>query len=101
MTSMLKLGRDAERALIAGKPADAVRSMERKYLNGLMAAEAMKLEKDRRADKTAKQFRKRGGECSDQEYTNFAHDILQRVGKSVSAVGAKMLQRKFEASFGI
>ena len=84
MNVMLKHGRDAERALIAGKPADAVMSMERKYMTGLMAAEAMKLEKEQKSfDRTARQFRKREVPSVEAEYTNFIHDILQRVGKPV------------------
>ena len=89
MNQMLKLGRDAERALIAGKPADAVRSMERKYLTGLMAAEAMKLEKDRKAlDKIGQQFRKREVPSVDAEYNNHIHDILQRIGYKINRTPA-------------
>ena len=43
---MGKIGRDTERLLIAGKNADALVLMQRKYMTGLIAAEARKLQKE-------------------------------------------------------
>jgi hypothetical protein len=84
MAQMLKHYRDATRDLIAGNPADAVVRLQRRYMVGLMAAEAKKLEKQRAAfDRTAKQFSKREVPSVEPEYTNFIHDILMRVGKPV------------------
>jgi len=84
MSTLGKHGRDAERALIAGNPAQAVLHMERKYMIGLLAAEAMKLEKEQaKFDRTARQFSKREVSSVSGEYTNFIHDILVRVGKPV------------------
>lgn len=83
-TQMLKHSRDAERDLINGDPASAIVRLQRKYELGLIAAEAKKLEKEQtRFDRTAKQFSKREVPSVEPEYTNFIHDILQRVGKPV------------------
>jgi hypothetical protein len=83
-TQMLKHYRDATRDLIAGDPASAVVRLQRRYMIGLMAAEAKKLEKQRAVfDHTAKQFQKREVPSVEPEYTNFIQDILIRVGKPV------------------
>lgn len=84
MDSIGKHGRDAERALLAGKPADALQSMQKKYLNALLAAEARKLEKAMGTfDKVAKQMSARVVKSMDPEYTNFVHQILMQIGKPV------------------
>lgn len=81
---MGKIGRDTERLLIAGKNADALVLMQRKYMTGLIAAEARKLQKERASfEKTAKQFSKREVSSVDPEYTNYIHQILMQVGKPV------------------
>lgn len=79
-----KAGRAAELHLLGDKPADAFKEKQRQYLAMLMANEAKKLEKaqgqfDRLADRMAK--REPTGVLP--EYTNWAHDILMRVGKPV------------------
>jgi hypothetical protein len=84
MAQMLKHYRDATRDLIAGNAADAVVRLQRRYMLGLMAAEAKKLEKTRATfDRTAKQFSKREVPSVEPEYTNFIQGILMRVGKPV------------------
>lgn len=84
MAQMLKHYRDATRDLIAGNAVDAVVRLQRRYMLGLMAAEAKKLEKTRATfDRTAKQFSKREVPSVEPEYTNFIQDILMRVGKPV------------------
>ena len=81
---MGKIGRDTERLLIAGKNADALVLMQRKYMTGLIAAEARKLQKEQASfEKTAKQFSKREVSSVDPEYTNYIHQILMQVGKPV------------------
>jgi hypothetical protein len=81
---MGKIGRDTERLLIAGKNADALVLMQRKYMTGLIAAEARKLQKEQASfEKTAKQFSKREVSSVDPEYTNYVHQILMQVGKPV------------------
>jgi hypothetical protein len=83
-TQMLKHYRDATRDLIGGDPASAVVRLQRRYELGLLAAESRKLEKEQaRFERTAKQFSKREVPSVEPEYTNFIHDILQRVGKPV------------------
>lgn len=47
MAQMAGHGRNAERALIAGDPAGALRSMQQKYMSAVLASEARKLEKAR------------------------------------------------------
>jgi len=57
---MGKIGRDTERLLIAGKNAEALVQMQRKYQTALIAAEARKLQKEQATfERTAKQFSKR------------------------------------------
>jgi len=58
--------------------------MQRKYMTGLIAAEARKLQKEQASfEKTAKQFSKREVDSTDPEYTNYIHQILMQVGKPV------------------
>jgi len=81
---MGKIGRDTERMLIAGKNADALVQMQRKYMTGLIAAEARKLQKEQATfERTAKQFSKREVPSVDPEYTNYVHQILMQIGKPV------------------
>lgn len=81
---MGKIGRDTERLLIAGKNADALVLMQRKYMTGLIAAEARKLQKEQAsAEKTFKQFAKREVKSMEPEYTDQVHDIMQRIGQPV------------------
>lgn len=84
MAQMAGHGRNAERALIAGDPAGALRSMQQKYMSAVLASEARKLEKERASfDRDAKRFSKRVIPNMDPEYTNFIHQILGSVGKPV------------------
>jgi len=81
---MGKIGRDTERLLIAGKNAEALVQMQRKYQTALIAAEARKLQKEQATfERTAKQFSKREVSSVDPEYTNYVHQILMQIGKPV------------------
>lgn len=81
---MGKIGRDTERLLIAGKNAEALVQMQRKYQTALIAAEARKLQKEQATfERTAKQFSKREVPSVDPEYTNYVHQILMQIGKPV------------------
>jgi len=81
---MGKIGRDTERLLIAGKNAEALVQMQRKYQTALIAAEARKLQKEQVTfERTAKQFSKREVSSVDPEYTNYVHQILMQIGKPV------------------
>jgi hypothetical protein len=84
MDTMAKHGRDAERSLIAGDPATALVSMQKKYLNAVLASMARTLTKEiGQFEKTAKRFASREVKGIDPEYTTFIHQILQQVGKPV------------------
>lgn len=84
MDTMAKHGRDAERALIAGDPASALVSMQKKYLSALLAAQARTLAKEiGQFNKVADRFRSRVVTNIDPEYTNFIQQILTQVGKPV------------------
>ena len=79
-----KAGRQAELALLSADPATAFRAKQQQYYATVIANEAAKLERDLgKFDKTAKRFSKREVPSVEQEYTNFIHDILMRVGKQV------------------
>lgn len=79
-----KAGRQAEFGLLANDPAAAFRAKQQQYYATVIANEAAKLEKDiAKFDKVAKRFSKREVASVDQEYTNFIHDILMRIGKPV------------------
>ena len=81
---MGKIGRDTERLLIAGKNADALVLMQRKYMTGLIAAEARKLQKEQAAaEKTFKTLSKREVTSMEPEYTDYAHQIMMQIGKPV------------------
>lgn len=79
-------GRDAERALIGDKPADAVVSLQKKYLSALFASEARKLEKEQKQfEKLAKTFARPFDPVKshniDSEYSLGIRDILNKVGR--------------------
>lgn len=98
MTQMLSHYRAATQDLIAGKPADAVVRLQRRYMWGLITAEAKKLEKARVVfDRTAKQFSKREVKSSDPEYTNWIQDVLSRVGKLSRAIRPEDIRARIEA----
>ncbi len=79
-----RAGRAAEMALLKGDPAEAFRQKQRQYNAIVMANFAKKFEKDaERFDRTAKRFSAREVSGVDQEYTNWVHDILGRVGRPV------------------
>lgn len=84
LNSAGKAGRAAELALLENSPTKAFRQKQRQYLAVLFADQAKKLEKDMgKFEKVAKQFSKREVPSVPQEYTNFIHDILTRVGQPV------------------
>ena len=84
MAQMGKHGSDAERSLIAGDPATALQSLERKTRTAFMAAEARKVEKSiTQFDKRAKQLSKRELKSILPEYSNYIHQVLMSIGKPV------------------
>ena len=84
MATAGKAGKAAELALLKNDPAEAFKEKQRQYYATALANEAMKTEKSLgQFDKIAKRFSKREVATIDQEYTNFIHDILMRVGKPV------------------
>lgn len=84
MAQMLKHAQNSERLLIAGKPAEAVQFLQRRYELGLIAAEARKFEKEVVSfNRTSKQFAKREVKSVQAEYTNWIHDILRRIEKPI------------------
>lgn len=79
-----KAGRQAEISLLEGDPANAFKAKQQQYYATVIANEAAKLERELgKFDKVAKRFSQREIATVDQEYTNFIHDILMRVGKPV------------------
>jgi len=79
-----KAGRNAEMALLKNDPGEAFKEKQRQYMSLLQADQAKKLEKERTSfDKTAKRMAKREVPSVEQEYTNWVHDILQRVGEPI------------------
>lgn len=79
-----KAGRQAELALLAEDPATAFRAKQQQYYATVIANEAVKLERDvAKFEKVTKRFSKREIATVDQEYTNFIHDILLRIGRPV------------------
>ena len=98
MAQMGRYGRDAERALIAGKPAEAVQLMQKKYLNALMAKEAKELERQMdRFDRDAKRLGAREIKNLEPDYLNFIHQILSQVGKPIKR-SVQDLAQQIEAS---
>ena len=84
MAAAGRAGRQAEMALLNNDPAAAFVAKQRQFYATVLAREAAQLEKDlSRFDKLAKRFSKREVASVDQEYTNFIHDILLRVGRPV------------------
>lgn len=79
-----KAGRAAEDGLLRNDPEAAFRAKQQQYYATVIAKEAVQLEKEiGKFNKVAKQFSKREVPSVDQAYTNFIHDILQRVGRPV------------------
>lgn len=79
-----KAGRISEAARWKGDAQGEFRAKQQQYYAMVIANEALKTEKSlAQFDKVAKRFSKREVATIDQEYTNFIHDILMRVGKSV------------------
>lgn len=79
-----RAGRETEMALLKGDPAEAFRQKQRQFIAVTMAKEAMRLEKDiGKFEKLAKRMSAREVPAINQEYTNWTHDILMRVGKPV------------------
>lgn len=84
MAAAGRAGKAAELALLANDPATAFQAKQRQFYATVLAREAVQLEKDLGKFETiAKRFSKREVASVDQEYTNFMHDILLRVGKPV------------------
>lgn len=79
-----KAGRAAELGLMEDNAAEAFRQKQRQYIAMRLADESRKFEKEKaRFETTAKQFAKREVASVPQEYTNFIHDILLKVGQPV------------------
>lgn len=95
-----RAGRAIEASLLKGDAAEAFRQRQRRDWAFMMAREARKTEKAmEQFDRTARRFSAREISSVDQEYTNYIHDILRRVGKQVKrsiqdlegAIGEKSL----------
>src|SRR5882757_6030579 len=79
-----KAGRAVEDALLKNDPTEAFRQRQRQYLAAMLAKQSQKLEKERdQFDSKAKRFAKTVVPSVEQEYTDFIHDILWRVGKPI------------------
>lgn len=79
-----RAGRQMEAAFLKDDAAEAFRQSQRQYLAGLMAREAVKLEKEiARFDKVAKRFSRREVSGVDQPFTNFIHQLLLQSERSV------------------
>ena len=79
-----KAGNKALDALLGDDPVEAFKQKQAQTIAANMAKEALKIEKVKKAfDKTAERFSKRSVGTFPQEYTNFIHDILYRVGKPI------------------
>ena len=79
-----RAGRAAEMALLKGDYAEAFRQKQRQFNAFTMATYAKKFEKVvAQFEKSAKRFSSREVPGVSQEYTNWVHDILGRVGSPV------------------
>lgn len=79
-----RAGRATEMALLKGDYAEAFRQKQRQFNAFTMATYAKKFEKvQAQFEKAAKRFSAREVAGVDQEYTNWVHDILTRVGEPV------------------
>lgn len=79
-----RAGRATELALLKGDPAEAFRQAQRQFLAISFARQAKGIEKATKAfEKTAKRFSAREVAAVDQDYTNWIHQILTRVGRTV------------------
>lgn len=79
-----RAGTLAERAILEEKPKDAFKYKQQQYLSMLMANEAKALEKAQKSfARNAKTMSRREVPSVQQDYTNFIHDILSRVGQPI------------------
>jgi hypothetical protein len=79
-----RIGHQVESGLLDAKSHEAFAARLQQYYATVIANEAAKLEKDLvKFDKVAKRASAREMTGVDQEYTNFIHDILLRVGRPV------------------
>jgi hypothetical protein len=79
-----KLGTSAEIFDLEGKFGDALKEKQAQYMAAVKAQEAVRIEKKKdQFDKEAKRYRSRVHSGTAQEYTNWIHDILMRVGYRV------------------
>lgn len=80
-----KAGRDVETAMLKGDWAKAFQSKQKQYLAASMAKEAIAFAKEQeRFEGTMKRFSKREVAGVAQEYTDFIHDIMLRLGQGVN-----------------
>lgn len=79
-----RAGRATEMALLKGNAAEAFRQSQRQYLAYQFAREARKIEKAQASfAKLAKRMSSREVASVDQEYTDWVHNILLRVGQPI------------------
>lgn len=84
LASAGRAGRSLNKALSEGDVAQVFNYQQRQYASILMAREAKKLEKTvDQFDTFAKRHSARSLESTEQEYMNWIHDILGRVGQPV------------------
>ena len=101
---MGKIGRDTERLLIAGKNADALVLMQRKYMTGLIAAEARKLQKEQLIfDRTIRPYRKQFDPSKsmniDPEWGLFIRDFLGKIDRPNGMTRLGLEQRIADSRF--
>ena len=84
MATVEKHSQDAIKSLAGGNAADAVKSLQNRYISAVIAAEALKLQKTQaKFEAITKQFARREVKGVAPEYTNYMHDIMIRIGKPV------------------
>lgn len=98
MELMGKYGRDAERALIAGKPAEAIKAMEHKVYSHIMAKQAAELKKefakfDRLANRYKRPFDPIKSQSIDPHYDLFIRDILGKLQRPNGMFGDNLASR--------
>jgi predicted ABC-type ATPase len=76
-----RFSRRLEKALLADDPVEAFQNAQAQYISAEMAKEARQVEKEEKVfNRTVKRFSKREVSGIDPEYTNWIHDVLNRLG---------------------
>lgn len=84
LASAGRAGRAMEDAFLKGDYKEAFKQSQRQNMAAWQAKEAMRIEKEQgQFDRLAKRMSERTVPTVEQEYTNFVHDILSRIGKPI------------------